>query len=251
MFNGIHTLVGARNRLEYLVSKLQDACLLLQSPRSSEEFYMHDVVRHVATIIASNDHNMFVMRGDGGQKAWPDVDSLKRCEALSVHGGKHIHKYPNKIECPKLRYFHVQCKPRYLKTPSISLQGMEKLEDIFFQGMEKLEVLSLTNIQLSSLLPLANLQTLCLDGCKLEDIHWIGKLKTLVILSLAGSDISNLPGEIGSLTGLWLLDLTDCSKLKVIPPNVLSSLVKLEELYMQNIKVQWEVEGPNNEGKKC
>ncbi|XP_035548747.1 disease resistance protein At4g27190-like [Juglans regia] len=67
LFCGIDTLDGARNRLEYLVSKLQDACLLLQSPRSSEEFYMHDVVRHVATMIASNDdHNMFVMRGDGG-----------------------------------------------------------------------------------------------------------------------------------------------------------------------------------------
>ncbi|KAF5463585.1 hypothetical protein F2P56_019486 [Juglans regia] len=252
LFRGIDTLDETRNRLENLVSKLQDACLLLQSPRSSEEFYMHDLVRHVATMIASDDdHNMFVMRGDGGQKAWPDVDSLKRCEALSIHDGDHIHKYSNKIECPKLRYFHVQCKPRYLKTPSISLQGMDKLEDIFFQGMDKLEVLSLTNIQLSSLLPLTNLQTLCLDGCELGDIHWIGELKTLVILSLTRSDISNLPREIGSLIGLRLLDLTDCSKLKVIPPNVLSSLVKLEELYMRNIKVQWEVEGPNNEGKNA
>ncbi|KAF5463498.1 hypothetical protein F2P56_019405 [Juglans regia] len=241
LFDGIHTLDGARNRLEYLVSKLQDACLLLQSPRSSEEFYMHDFVRHVATIIALDDYNMFVMRGDGGQKAWLDVDLLKRCEALSIHGGDHIHdKNLNEIECPKLRYFYVQCESRYLKTRSSS-----------FQGMDKLEVLSLRNIQLSSLLPLANLQTLCLDGCELGDIHWIGELKTLVILSLAGSDISNLPGEIGSLTGLRLLDLTDCSKLKVIPPNVLSSLVKLEELYMRNIKVQWEVEGPNNEGKNA
>ncbi|KAF5463494.1 hypothetical protein F2P56_019401, partial [Juglans regia] len=241
LFHGIDTLDEARNRLETSVRDLLDACLLLQSPHSSEEFYMHDLVRHVATIIAKNDYNMFVMRGDGGQNAWPDVDSLKRYEALSIHGGDHIHdKYLNEIECPKLRYFYVQCESRYLKTRSSS-----------FQGMDKLEVLSLRNIQLSSLLPLTNLQTLCLDGCKLGDIHWIGELKTLVILSLARSDISNLPGEIGSLTGLRLLDLTDCSKLKVIPPDVLSSLVKLEELYMRNIKVQWEVEGPNNEGKNA
>ncbi|XP_041020821.1 uncharacterized protein LOC121262410 isoform X4 [Juglans microcarpa x Juglans regia] len=252
LFRGIDTLDEARNRLENLVSKLQDACLLLQSPHSSEKFYMHDLVRHVATIIASNDdHNMSVMRGDGGQKAWPDVDSLKRCEALSIHGGDHIHKYSNEMECPKLRYFHVQCKGQSMEIPNISFHGMDKLEDIFFQGMEKLEVLSLKNIQLSSLLPLTNLRTLCLDGCKLGDIHWIEELKTLVILSLARSDISNLPGEIGSLTSLRLLDLNNCFKLRVIPPNVLSSLVNLEELYMRDINVQWEVEGPNNEGKNA
>ncbi|KAG6701557.1 hypothetical protein I3842_08G171100 [Carya illinoinensis] len=252
LFDRIYTLEEARNRLETLVNNLRDSCLLLQSPHSSEEFYMHDVVRHVATIIASNDHNMFVMRGDGGQKAWPDVDALKICEALSIHGGDHIHKYPNKIECPNLRYFHVRCKNRYLATPSsTSFQGMDKLEDIFFQGMDKLEVLSLTNIQLSSLLSLRNLQTLCLDECKLGDIHGIGELKNLVILSLARSDISNLPTEIGLLTRLQLLDLSSCYELKVIPPNVLSSLVNLEELYMRKITVQWEVEGPSNEGKNA
>ncbi|KAG6646087.1 hypothetical protein CIPAW_08G169000 [Carya illinoinensis] len=243
LFQGIDTLEEARNRLENLVTDLRDACLLLQSPHSSHKFYMHDVVRHIATIIASNhDQNMFVMRGNGGQKAWLDVDALKKCKALYIHGGDHhIHKYPNKIECPKLRYFHVQIKDRYLKTPNrTAFQGKDKLEDIFFQGMDKLKVLSLRNMQLSSLFPLTNLQTLCLDGCRLGDIHWIGELKTLLILSLAHSDISNLPREIGSLT-----------RLRVIPPNVLSSLVDLEELYMREINVQWEVEGASNEGKNA
>ncbi|KAG6701564.1 hypothetical protein I3842_08G171400 [Carya illinoinensis] len=250
LFHGIVTLEDARNRLEILVSKLQDSGLLLQTSHSFKEFYMHDVVRHVATTIALNDHNMFVMRGDGGLTTWPNVDALKKCEALSIHGAHHSHKYPNKIECPKLRYFHVQCS--YLNPPSsTSFQGMDKLEDIFFQGMDKLEVVSLTNVQLSSLLPLTNLQTLCLDGCELGDIHWIGKLKTLVILSLARSDISNLPREIESLTRLRLLDLSYCFRLRVIPPNVLSSLVDLEELYMRAIKVEWDVEGPYNEGKNA
>ncbi|KAG6646115.1 hypothetical protein CIPAW_08G171100 [Carya illinoinensis] len=240
LFLNIYTLEEARNRLESLVSNLLDSCLLLQSPRSSEEFYMHDLVRDVATIIASKNHNMFVMRDDGGQKAWPDVDALNRCEALSIHGGE-IHKHPNKMECPKLRFFHVNCDD----SPNL------KIRDIFFRGMDKLEVLSLRRMRLSSLFPLTNLQTLCLDGCKLGDVHWIGELETLVILSLAGSYISNLPREIGSLTHLRLLDLSHCYKLEVIPPNVLSSLVNLEELYMREIKVQWEVEGPSNEGKNA
>ncbi|KAG6646156.1 disease resistance protein At4g27190-like isoform X1 [Carya illinoinensis] len=235
--HGINTLEDARDTLDTLLRKLKDSCLLLES---SEEFYMHDLVRDVAIIIASKNHNMFVMRDDGGQKAWPDVDALNRCEALSIHG-EEIHEHPNKMECPKLRFFHVNCKD------SRNL----KISDIFFQGMDKLEVLSLRRMRLSSLFPLTNLQTLCLDGCGLGDIHWIGELKTLVILSLAYSAISNLPREIESLTRLRLLDLTRCYKLRVIAPNVLSSLVNLEELYMQGIKVQWEVEGPGNEGKNA
>ncbi|KAG6627416.1 hypothetical protein CIPAW_15G126100 [Carya illinoinensis] len=232
LFHGIHTLKEARNRLDKLVRNLQDACLLLQSPHSSEEYYMHDIVRHVATIIASNDHNMFVMRSDGGQKAWPDVDALKRCEALSVLGGQ----YPEKMEFPKLRYFHVQEK--YLPT------------SIFFQGIDTLEVLSLTNMVVTSPpFPFPNLRALCLDGCKLGNIGRIGKVSTLVILSLAYSNILGLSKEIGSLTHLRLLDLTNCVKLHLIPSNVLSRLVNLEELYMRNICFLWEVEEPNNEGK--
>ncbi|KAG7968626.1 hypothetical protein I3843_08G164900 [Carya illinoinensis] len=235
--HGINTLEDARDTLDTLLRKLKDSCLLLES---SEEFYMHDLVRDVAIMIASKNHNMFVMRDDGGQKAWPDVDALNRCEALSIHGGE-IHERPNKMECPKLRFFHVNCKD------SRNL----KISDIFFQGMDKLEVLSLRRMRLSSLFPPTNLRTLCLDGCDLGDIHGIGELKNLVILSLAYSDISNLPREIGSLTHLRLLDLSHCFRLKVIPSNVLSSLVNLEELYMQEIKVQWEVEGPSNEGKNA
>ncbi|XP_042990748.1 uncharacterized protein LOC122317791 isoform X3 [Carya illinoinensis] len=240
LFHGILTLEEARDRLENLVSKLQDSCLLQKSPCDSGEFYMHDIVRHVAKIIASNDHNMFVMIGNGEQKAWPDEDAPKRCEALSICGGDPIHKYPNIKEFPKLRYFHVRGNNHLLESP-----------DIFFEGMDMLEVLSLTNMQLLSLFPLANLRTLCLDQCTLGDIHGIGKLETLVILSLAGSDISNLPREIQSLTRLRLLDLSNCYKLRVIPPNVLSSLVNLEELYMQEIDVEWEVERPNHEEKNA
>jgi len=87
---------------------------------------------------------------------------------------------------------------------------------------------------------------LCLDQCVLGDIAVIGELKNLAILSLFCSHISQLPREIGLLTHLRLLDLSHCSKLEVIPPNVLSSFVALEHLYMGNSFVQWEAEGLNN-----
>jgi hypothetical protein len=44
-----------------------------------------------------------------------------------------------------------------------------------------------------------------------------------------------------------MLDLSNCTKLEVIPPNVLSRLIQLEELYVGNSFTQWEVEGLNNE----
>ncbi|ESR56070.1 hypothetical protein CICLE_v10018626mg [Citrus x clementina] len=79
------------------------------------------------------------------------------------------------------------------------------------------------------------------------DIAIIGNLKNLEILSLCCSDIEQLPREIGELTQLKLLDLSNCSKLKVIPPNVISSLSQLEELYLGNTSVEWEFEGLNLE----
>ncbi|GLT60880.1 hypothetical protein SLA2020_336220 [Shorea laevis] len=143
------------------------------------------------------------------------------------------------MECPELRLLYVYGRDRPWQ-----------ISDTFFEGMGKFKVLDCTKMQLSSLPSslclLENLQTLCLDQCVLGDIAVIGELKNLTVLSLLDSHISQLPREIGLLTRLRLLDLSDCSKLEVIPPNVLSSLVALEELYMSNSFSQWEAEGLNN-----
>ncbi|KAG6708292.1 hypothetical protein I3842_06G073900 [Carya illinoinensis] len=242
LFEGIDTLKEARYRLDSLVSNLQDSCLLLESSNTSGQFYMHDVVRYVATIIGSKYRNTFAMGDNGGLKAWSDVDSLKRCQAFSILGGD-IDQFPDEMECPELRLFLVSLEDRSLQIPNT-----------FFQGMDKLNVLDLTKMQLPSLplslLLLRNLHTLCLDQCVLGDISGIGELKNLVILSFLYSKISKLPSEIGSLVRLRLLDLSNCSELKLIPPNVISSLVKLEELYMENSFVQWEFEGDLNDERK-
>ncbi|KAK3200789.1 hypothetical protein Dsin_024204 [Dipteronia sinensis] len=41
----------------------------------------------------------------------------------------------------------------------------------------------------------------------------------------------------------WLLDLNGCSNLKYIPPNFISSLTRLEELYLGGTSIQLEVQG--------
>ncbi|XP_035548755.1 uncharacterized protein LOC118349228 [Juglans regia] len=236
LFHGINTLEDARNRLYTQLCKLKDSCLLQDCPHKSDHCHMHDVVRDVAMSIASKDYDMLFMRDDGGLKKWPEMDALKRCKAVSIRGRDIDHQLLNELECPELRFLYVNGSDCSLQIPGT-----------FFQGMEKLKVLDLTDIKLSalpsSLLLLRNLQTLFLDQCELGDISAIGELKNLVILSLVKSNISKLPREIGSLVRLMLFDLSKCSKLEVIPPNVLSSLVELEELYMENSFVQWEAEG--------
>uniref|UniRef100_A0A7N2R0K2 Disease resistance protein At4g27190-like leucine-rich repeats domain-containing protein n=1 Tax=Quercus lobata TaxID=97700 RepID=A0A7N2R0K2_QUELO len=92
-----------------------------------------------------------------------------------------------------------------------------------------------------------SLETLRLDQCVLEDIAMIGELRNLENLSLLHSKVEQLPRETGLLTRLRILNLSNCTKLKVIPPNVLSCLIQLEELYFGNSFSQWEVEGLNNE----
>ena len=59
--------------------------------------------------------------------------------------------------------------------------------------------------------------------------------------------MTELPREIGLFTHLRLLDLRNCTKLEVIPPNVLSGLIQLEELYVSISFTQWEIQGVNNE----
>ncbi|KAF2287924.1 hypothetical protein GH714_003263 [Hevea brasiliensis] len=78
--------------------------------------------------------------------------------------------------------------------------------------------------------------------CVLEELSAIGELSKLQILSLLDSTIVQLPRDIGKLTCLRLLDLSNCSSLEVIPPDVLSRLTRLEDLYMGCSFVQWEGE---------
>ena len=68
-------------------------------------------------------------------------------------------------------------------------------------------------------------------------------MKNLKILVLS-SDIERLPEQIGELNRLKVLDLSKCSTLTIIPPNTISRLTQLEELYMPDWFCKWQgVEG--------
>jgi Leucine-rich repeat (LRR) protein len=64
-------------------------------------------------------------------------------------------------------------------------------------------------------------------------------LQNLEILSIFKSSLIKFPSEIGKLTQLRMLDLSN-SGIEVLPSNIISNLIKLEELYMGNTSINWE-----------
>ncbi|KAJ4723670.1 Disease resistance protein [Melia azedarach] len=242
LFNDTNTMEETRDRVYSLVHKLKDSGLLCDG-HTGECFSMHDVVRDVAISIASREQHVFTLQNTVVQREWTGKDILKTCTPISSHN-RNIVELPEGLECPQLKLFYMNAKDSFRKMP-----------DNFFTGRTELRVLVLTEMLLlflpSSFHLLVNLQTLCLDQCILGDIATIGNLKKLQILSLCCSNIQHLPGEIGQLTQLRLLDLSNCPNLKVISPNVISSLSHLEELFMGNTSVEWESEGLNIDGNNA
>ncbi|KAH9688609.1 putative disease resistance protein [Citrus sinensis] len=230
LFPNINTVDEARDRAHTLVDKLKTSCLLLDGD-TSEWFSMHDVVRDVAISIASRDQHVFAVENEVVPlTSWPDKDALKVCTAISLFN-TDISELPQGFECPQLKYFRIR------NDPSL------RIPDNIFTEMTELRVLDFTEMHLlalpSSLGLLQNLQALSLDYCKLRDMAIIGDLKKLDILTLRGSNMQKLVEEIGRLTQLRLLDLSNCFNLIVIPPNAISSLSRLEELYIGESPIMW------------
>ncbi|KAF8035125.1 hypothetical protein BT93_C1229 [Corymbia citriodora subsp. variegata] len=226
------TIESARDRLIMDLRSLQDYSLLLDSD-DMEWLRMHDVFVDVAISIASTEWNALVGTRDCGFKKW-SKDELRKCTAISfpLVG---IDEFPEKLDCPNLKMLLLLENNSSLKIP-----------ESFFEFTEKLQVLDLTGFSFislpSSIEFLENLKSLFLGHCHLVDVTALGKLIGLQFLSFVGSTIACLPKEIGELTELRVLDLTDCYELKVIEPGVLGSLVNLEELHMQGSFDQWEAE---------
>ncbi|KDO64068.1 hypothetical protein CISIN_1g0009451mg [Citrus sinensis] len=235
IFKGTYTMQETRDRLYALVHKLKDYCLLLDGP-TEDWIRMHDLVREVAISIASRDRHVFMLRNDI-QIEWPVADMLKNCPTIFLHDCKHW-EVPEGLEYPQLEFFCMSPRDHSIKIPNHVFAGMSNLRGLALSNMQFLSLPSLFHLPL-------NLQTLCLDRCALGDIAIIGNLKKLEILSLVDSNIEQLPEEMAQLTQLRLFDLSGCSKLKVIPPNLLSGLSRLEDLYMGNTSVKWEFEGLN------
>ncbi|KAL0005364.1 hypothetical protein SO802_012925 [Lithocarpus litseifolius] len=235
LFDNLGTIEGARCRVHTLVERLKDSSLLLDGDDNGT-VKMHDVIRDVVINIADKERHMFTIKTTA--KELQTRSKRKDTVAISLPYINGDLDLPNQFECSKL------------ESLLLFYQRVDfRIPDSFFEGLKDLKVLKLSKswcgVLLSSLSSLENLQTLCLDG-EVQNAIIIGELKNLKALNLSLFGTERLPEEIGQLTHLQLLDLKECSELKFIPPNVLSNLQRLEELYLPD-NVEWEVEAQGSE----
>ncbi|TYI08384.1 hypothetical protein ES332_A10G294600v1 [Gossypium tomentosum] len=229
LFSGVNTMEEARNNVLTVVANLKASSLLLDS-YEDERFDIHDVVWDAALNIASRDYHVHVLRD------YVPKEKMNSWRMISLRCPRIIAELPKEMECSGLSFFYM------------ASDDSVEIPPHFFRRIESLKVLALPSIRSYPYLPesinhLIDLRMLCLRGWRGEDITIIGELKNLEILDLACSSIKELPKEIAQLTRLRLLDLSWCFGLKIIPPNVLSSLSKLEELYMEGSFAEWENDG--------
>ncbi|KAL4557360.1 hypothetical protein LXL04_035536 [Taraxacum kok-saghyz] len=236
VFQDVHTLEEARDRVHTIIENLKACCLLLDSDVEGC-FRMHDVTRDFLLSVVSRGLYIFLEKMMPGYLDSPNQNNFSNSYAISlVLNG--VQEFPIGVHFPKLQLWRVEgCN-------SIELM---QFSGNFFDGMKELKVVLMHYVSIpsipSSFLSLKKLLTLCLEHCKLGDLSQIKELKNLEILSFMNSDIEKLPKEIGQLSRLRLLDLTDCNNLTVIPFGVFSNLSNLECLYMMNSFDQWGFDG--------
>ncbi|XP_030957889.1 disease resistance protein At4g27190-like [Quercus lobata] len=232
-FEDVYKMEDMRNMVHALVESLKDSCLLLEA-YGSGTFKMHDVIRDVAIYIADKEKKMLTIRSSDDSEKWSNMRKLKDSIGIALFEAK-FSELPKRLECPQLNFIILGDKENSLPIPNH-----------FFEGAKNLKVLVLMRPSLplpSSLSLLQNLQTLVLLECESEDLALIRELKNLKALVLLDSEIKQLPMGIRQLTHLQLLDLRRCTKLEVIPSNVLSNLKNLEEIHMNHSFNQWQVDG--------
>ncbi|XP_028097965.1 disease resistance protein At4g27190-like isoform X2 [Camellia sinensis] len=268
LFERIDSVHQARKRVHSLVDDLKKCYLLmegkheymLEGSKNVECIKMHDVVRDVAISIASREEHSFLVRCDEVLTEWPQKSRLQKNTVISlkVNG---VNCLPGNLEFPNLQLLQLDCNAGLPPISSYDFNQrilnvkVQETEDSFYQGMKELKVLALSDMygSLTSLRCLTNLRTLSLFRCGLIDdgISVIGALENLEILRFGGSHIKELPKEIiGQLARLKVLDLLGCV-VERIYPGVLSSLSKLEELYVGSIFQSWCQVEESKEGAKA
>ncbi|KAM7505216.1 hypothetical protein LguiB_004120 [Lonicera macranthoides] len=233
-FEKVYKLHEARQNVHAHVQVLKNLNLLLDS-EEEECVKMHDLVRDFGISIAS-EGEVFV-RFYKGLKEWPMEDICEKCTSISMQCDE-MDELPNELKYPN----HLKLLQMW-GSKSLPFKFLERLDEV----MGELQVFALRRMCIPSLPGsverLSNLRTLSLHCCQLnKDVSRIGNIVKLEILSFVGSDISELPKEIGKLSRLRLLDLTGCDNLKKIAPGVLSKLDPLEELYMRGTSICWAEE---------
>ncbi|KAA3453080.1 putative disease resistance protein [Gossypium australe] len=233
LYKGMDSIKDVRSEVLASIEILKNSGLLLDCGEMHVK--MHDVVRQFALWIASSITGISF----GTVETLPMDESFKHYTAISFEIDQ-MDELPKGVVFPNLKFL-LHGGNRFKETSSE-----------FFEGMKALQVCALNHllISLSAFQFHENLQTLYLIDCKLSDISMLWKLKTLHILSLSGSNITELPIEAGDLEKLRLLDLSNCYILRRIAPNLIRRLSNLEELYLHGCRLlHWAIGNSTRRGR--
>ncbi|TYG71526.1 hypothetical protein ES288_D05G403700v1 [Gossypium darwinii] len=226
LYKGMDSIKDVSSEVLASIETLKNSGLLLDC--GERHVKMHDVVRQFALWIASSRKEISF----GTVETLPMDESSKHYRAISFETGQ-TDELPKGVVFP------------YLKLLLLGGNRLMETSSEFFEGMKALQVCALKDqlISLAAFKFNMNLRTLCLIDCQLSDITMLGKLKSLHILSLSGSDITELPPEAGDLENLRLLDLSYCDDLRRIARNLIQRLSDLEELYLHGCRsLEWATE---------
>nr|XP_043638309.1 probable disease resistance protein At4g27220 [Erigeron canadensis] len=227
-FDDLESMEDARDRVRNAVNILTSCGLLLKSELGEGFTKMHDVVRDVALLIASQSNNKFLVKDRQGLTEWlPRNNSLESYVGISLVNN-NINKLPDyEVHLPNLQVFAICFN-----------HDLSMISDEFIRCIKKVRILDISWTKISSLPHsfqlLTELHVLDLRGIKsLHEILVLGALRNLEILILNETGITEIPKEIAQLVNLRVLQVIGCKDLFRITQGVISRLWRLEELCIE------------------
>ncbi|KAF8029923.1 hypothetical protein BT93_E2361 [Corymbia citriodora subsp. variegata] len=229
LFEGFDEKIqGARNRLNTLLDSLRSICLLRDGDDDKKNVTMHDLYSEVVVSTPFKGQNSLMMNNNYRPRT---KEKLEKCWTIClVDIGSDTLVELMRSMFLELKILILSQPEDWVRRPAHQ-NGEGDCCRLDFTYMKELRALYLCFMDIttlpSSIEILGNLCFLYLDQCDVGDVAILGKLKAL------------LPKEIGDLTNLRSLNLSDCGELEIIEPGTLKGLINLEELHMKESFDQW------------
>ncbi|GMN20621.1 hypothetical protein TIFTF001_048777, partial [Ficus carica] len=195
------------------------------------------------------------MRGSRLEKLWEGAPNLDKLKSINLSGSKYLTQVPDLSQAPNIEIVNCNSCVLLTEVPSY-VRHLNKLKDLSLRGCTSLCKLSELPKNLRSLdvltRPAEHDTTCCRLGENCEQwfpsLNFSSKLETFPIISermeliahlrLEFAAIEELPPSIENLTGLHLLNLRFCGKLKFLPDSIysLSSLDTLDISFCRKLE---------------